>query len=175
MAVNVEYEIIEKEKKNLIDLEFLKSYLRINHDYDDGLIKMLLDSAIETAEGFLNMGINPALVKAIIPKVSKSSYLPCRPISSVKSAMLKIDDIDTDVVDRLKFKCDQGKILCFDESLIGYKLEIIYTAGYEKQIPPSLCNGLLQLVRWQYESEANERINPGVLNDIFYSYRRLKI
>lgn len=175
MAVNIEYEIIAKENNDIIDIEFLKNYLRVSHNYDDNLIKMLLDSAINVVEDFLHIHINPATIMATISGVSKSFYLPYGPISSIKSAILKLDGVKANIIDQLKFKTEQGKVLCCDESIIGKRIAILYVSGYEKQIPPSLYNGLLQLVRRQYESEANEQINPGIISDIFHSYRRLKI
>lgn len=175
MSRNIEYQILEKNIEPIINIDFLKNYLRVSHDYDDDLIKLQLASAVEMTEKFLELQINQMVVRVDIPVMQKNITLPHKPITEIKYAMLIEGDNKTDLSDQLTIQYEQGVISPKSVDILDKKIEVIYLAGFVNKMPPIVYNGLLHLVRRLYESEPNELLDPKILHDIFYSYRRVKI
>lgn len=175
MVKRIQFELIEERGSSSIDLDFVKNYLRVSHNYDDDLIKMQLENTMELVARYIGLQINQVVVRAKIPKMVKEIYLPHMPVIDIKAALIKSKGKDIDIKEHLRLESEQGIVLCDEPEILGNETHIIYAAGYEGKIPASIYIKLLQLVRIQYEAMPEEHIDSKMIHDLFHSYKRVKI
>jgi hypothetical protein len=72
--------ITKKNQNSILDINILKAHLRIDHDYEDEYLKILIDFATDVLEKAIGVSIMHKKYKYIGPKIDK---IPIRPILKV--------------------------------------------------------------------------------------------
>jgi len=144
------------EKLDIIKFDAIKSYLKIDDDSDNDLINEICDAAIEYAEQFLNIKINPVKFTLTYSKVFQENIiLPHAKILSLESVF--IDSYgEYKLLDQKYYKLI-GRTVSFKFPVYSDHLEISYTTGFKsaKDIPNMIKQGILAHIKGIYYHEQN--------------------
>lgn len=141
-----------------ISLAETKLYLRIDHDHEDLLIHDLIITARMTAEQWLKRSLIKQSWKlahdACLPECVA---LPMGPVESITSVTAVNRDNTTQLIDDGAYYLNAGKdTLVFESAVIGFRIEIIYVAGYgaAHDMPRPIKQGMLAHVACMYDHRA---------------------
>jgi len=162
-------------------LEETKLYLRVTHDDEDMLINDLIVAARMTAEQWLKRSLIMQSWKvAYDDYVPECVQLPMGPVNGITSVTLINRDTTAQVVSNTLYNLNavQDSII-FQSSIIGFRVEIIYTAGYgtAAQIPQPLKLGMLAHIAWMfdYRGEAAGSALPAQSMGLYTPYRGMTL
>lgn len=148
-----------ESEKSIISLIELKNYLRIDHDFDENILKKIIHSSTIMIENYLEKSLCYQQWRCILPSLkSKSIFLKFGPIERILS-----------IQHGNKFICEKDYTFNRDTSVINFKnvliaeeqLTIEYMAGGDVFIDENIRQALLILSARQYE----DRIAPQTLFD----------
>lgn len=172
----VDYKIIKMRAIEIWPKEEVKNYLRVGHNYDDNLIKNLIDSAVEMAEKFLSISLNErhiiCNIKSALDKIS-IKHVPCKNLNKVY--LLDKEGNKTDISNNYgRFNHNLNTIF-LNNKYFGKDLEIEYIAGYENDIPRPIKHGILLHIASMYDqSEYEYELNDKIKN-LYTPYRQMRI
>lgn len=195
MTKNISYQIIEKKPLKLWELDYLKNYLRITHDYDDALIMSLLEAAIEMAENYTGLSLHQKVIRIHIKQlISSSINLKYLPILDVLGASEIINNQgDKQEIKSKDLELDrEGGLLKISKSFWSKEVEIVYIAGHQlpnaslssfqeaykievQQVPFPVQTGILLLLEMFYERGQEENVSHYEALKHLMPYRKLKI
>jgi uncharacterized phiE125 gp8 family phage protein len=155
-----DYYIVDTFNEDLISLSTVKSYLRVDEDQEDSLLKLFTKSAIEYAESFTGLSLTQRLIEANFYNWKiKSFNFPRFPAVAIHSVYV-IDSLGKKREIK-KYLYNDKKLSLESEELSGYKLNIIYKAGYTTTtFPAMLAEALLAHIGVMYESRTGEMQAP---------------
>lgn len=84
--MKLKYQILEKEEEIVLTIEEVKNFLRLSHDYDDALIKDLIQAATDYAENFTGKYINTRVIECLVFQASKEIHIKYAPLKKVLCA-----------------------------------------------------------------------------------------
>lgn len=153
------YQNIKQEtlgKLNIFTLNLVKSYLKIDDDNDDELLIELINAAVEYAENFVNIQINPVRVSLEYTNIFKDNIvLP-------HSQILNIENVAIETYGEFKSLEPKyykliGKTVSFKFPIYTEKMQITYTTGFrsDQHIPHLLKQGILAHIKAMYYHEPN--------------------
>ncbi|MDC0865193.1 head-tail connector protein [Rickettsiaceae bacterium] len=171
----VTYQITNTQIKEILSLEEIKNYLRISHDYDDGLIKSLKESAINHAESFTGLSLHKREIICDVQN-SQSSILPKYiHIIEVKKVWLLRKNEKREITDSFGYIATDTQSLHFECDHIGDNITIEYIAGYQDSIPRTVQHGILMHVASMYEHAEDGASMSDKIRDLYLPYRVMKI
>jgi uncharacterized phiE125 gp8 family phage protein len=174
--MKINYTITNLQKIEIWSLGEVKNYLRISHDYDDGLLSGLLDAAIESVELFTGVSLNIRSFMAKIQSVSSSIPLKHIPVLDIDSVILKKNGQDIDITADFGVVLNGGAQVAIDEKYVGEDLEVQYQAGYrEDLVPRAIKHGILMHVSDMYENSVDAVALSSQIKDLYAPYRVIKI
>jgi len=162
-------------------LEETKLYLRVTHADEDVLINDLIVSARMTAEEWLKRSlITQSWKVAYDDYVPECVALPMGPVNSITSVTIVNRDDTTQLVDDALYTLNAAQdSVVFQSSIIGFRVEIIYEAGYGSagQIPQPLKLGMLSHIAsmFDYRGEADGRALPAQSLSLYMPYRGVRL
>lgn len=171
------YKILEIIDTEIWSVEEIKNYLRIPYNYDDALIKNLIDTAIDIAERFTNLHLKNRRINVLIPKLSSTivrlKYIPVVKITKCnlinKNGKMEIPDED------FTFNNDNAEIKFQNLKLYHKKIEIEYISGYDKEIPSILKHSIMLHISKMYDNPEDTTNLMESVSSLYGSFRSLKI
>ena len=170
------YKIISIDDTSLVSLQETKSYLKIDHDDDDGLLKDCIVTSIETAENFLNFSlrVKTVLLNSNLGVISKI-VLPILPFAEVVSCEILHRGGNSDVSDCCFVSQDQ-QYLNIAKPIQG-QVKLIYKAGFvdKSLIPMSIKQGILYHIAEIYDKQVISNSFMEEVLSFYKSFRRILI
>lgn len=168
--MKISYEI-SQNKCDLFQLDYVKNYLRITHDYDDQLIHNLFETALEHCQQILRIKIRKHTIKAKIIDASKIINLKYACIVSLASITSNGKKIAVaDFVESLNL---QRNKLILQEDMVGGDFELQYVVGYsQSNIPSGIRQGILMYLSKLYEQPPNMQQIDQQINQLIMPYRQ---
>lgn len=147
--------LIEASKKNIVSLEEAKNYLRVDHEFDDGLINVLIKATQEALETIIQKSLVKTTWKYEIDTFGESLEGNC--IMLPKIPVIKILEVSVGgkKVENCEYKLEKSK-LYFKNSVNKFPIVITYEAGIAntvEEVPYQLKLANLMLISTAY----NER------------------
>ncbi len=174
--MKINYTITNLQKIEIWPLDEVKNYLRISHDYDDGLLAGLIDAAIESVEMFTGVSLHIRSCTVKIQSALSSISLKYSPVLDIDSVALKKDGVETDISIDFGIVLNGGASIAVDEKYIGEDLEVIYKAGYrEDLVPRAIKHGILMHISDMYENSVDAVALSSQIKDLYTPYRIIKI
>lgn len=144
--------------QELVSLEELKEYMRIEHEDEDSLIKSLHRSAYDWVEQFTCRSLLPTKWSfRSLPLKRGSEINLCLPfprLIKVESAHHVITNDNKERIKRFSVyeKYDLSYFCVLSK---GFPIEIIYEAGFDdnlEKVPEGICHAIKTLVAYWYEN-----------------------
>jgi len=136
-----------------------KLYLRVDHNDEDAPINDLIVAARMVAESWLK--------RSLITQTWKLTYddclhdetpLPMGPVASITSVVIVNRDNSSQTVNVDEYYLNAAKNkLIIEGSLVGFKIEISYSAGYGSAsfVPKPIKQGMLAHIAYMYDERGN--------------------
>jgi uncharacterized phiE125 gp8 family phage protein len=138
-----------------VNLAEAKLYLRVDGTADDSLISDLIVAARMSAEAFLKSSLITQTWKLVYNDyVDCEVTLPMPPIATITSVVITTRDSTSQTVSPTNYYLNAAKNkLIFNSQVIGFTIEITYTAGYGNaaQIPQPIKYGILAHIAAMYD------------------------
>ena len=172
--------ITEQSKKQALEIEILKSHLRIEHEHEDTYLKEIISMATDILEKNIEKPILNKTYRYIFHNnefvSSKKIMIPINHVNSVISVRKIINDKCSEEVSyTVKNYNDKTAIITNGSK---YPIEIKYIAGItedEKEIPKDLQFAILQIAKNIYECSEEDVLESKYIKHIINSNRTLNI
>ena len=156
-------------EEEILALDDVKSYLRVDHDKDDALILGIIKAAREYAENFCNITILKKEFKQINHIIHHGKiHLNRMPLFSVLS--VKADGRKT-----IKYSAniDDAYVLLLG-GFQGMYVSTEYIAGFDsKKVPESIKTGMLMHIAAIYDQGAALSNTPKATLNLYSSYKKI--
>lgn len=172
------FKIIKRIPQKIWELEDIKNYIRISHNYDDNLIYTLLNASINAAENFTGLSITEKEVQFVCSvKKNKSYLLKYAPITEITKITLKKKD-EEEIIKIEDYYLDISRsIVYLETSSTDADLLIDYVCGFnENTIPGAIKYGVLMHSAYMYDREdQSDSLLPLEIKNLYIPYRQLRI
>ncbi len=156
-----------------------KLYLRVDHDEEDAAITQMIVAARQAAEHYLKRTLVSRQWKLIYAcTLPMHVRLPMGPVTSVASmSVVDEDDVSATVDEELYALNASRTQLCISQAITGYRIEIIYTAGYGNaaSVPASIKQGMLAHVEAIYEGRGEAFVLPDAALALYFPHREVSL
>lgn len=173
--MKLKYQILEKEDESALTVEEVKNFLRLSHDYDDSLVKDLIQAATDYAENFTGKFINTRIVKCLVFQADKEIHIKYAPLNKVLS-------VEKIVKDQLKDISDSFGEIDLNEALLevnpiyhGQDIIIKFSCGYKEKVPYAIKMGILKHVSAMYELSEDSLDPVEEVRNLYLPFRSFKI
>jgi len=164
-----------------LTLSDTKLYLRVDNTDDDTLITNLITAARMIAENWLRRSlITQSWKLAYDLGIPESIWLPMGPVTSLTSVVLVNMDSTTQTIDSSTYwlNAAQNALIMFG-CLIGFRIEITYTAGYADadNVPMPIKQGMLAHIAAMYDNrgDAGDDVLPAQSVGLYTPYREIRL
>lgn len=168
-------EALQSAKANFITIDMAKKYLRVNHVYDDEMIKEMLEVVCAMAENYIGIKLKQESWKiTIYGDLPSKIRLPNGPANKLES--FKVYKSNTEVVyltkDHYIFNQDY---IHMKRGVLAERAEIIYSAGYEvEQLPAPIRQGMLEHLAKIYDMRGGDKAMPLSAKSLYQPYKRVR-
>lgn len=172
------FNVTKLNQLELWNLDEVKNYLRVSHDYDDKVIKNLIISAIDSAENFLGLSLHQRNVEFI------SNVVGRRVFQLKYSPVIEITDVTFEMTGRTRqlakneYSYDaEYAALYLTRALAGEELKVSYTTGYENHnIPHTISQGVLLHICSMYDREGDNALSmSNEVKDLYQPYKKIRL
>ncbi len=165
----MKYQIINIDNTTVLDLEFVKSYIRIKSKEDDFLIHNMINTAIEFAENYLNIAL---FVKKIIV-IAESSIveLPLTPLLEIS-----VISINNSIIKASEYELYKDSVILKNSISSQDRVTIEYKAGYQKaeNIPYPIITGMMLHIVSMYDSRFGDVSPSQNILQLYNSYKKIR-
>jgi uncharacterized phiE125 gp8 family phage protein len=156
-----------------------KLYLRVDHASDDALITDLIVSARTTAEEWLKASlITQSWKLAFDDHADEVIELPMGPAASIISVTAVDRDGSTQTIASGLYSLNAAKNqLMLDSPLFGFRIEIVYAAGYgdASAVPKPIKYGMLKHIAEMYDHRGGESSIPEQAVRLYLPFREVRV
>jgi uncharacterized phiE125 gp8 family phage protein len=172
------FKVMELPPQQIWTLADVKNYMRIEGNYDDGLINSLIEAAIVAAENFTKMSIISRRVEFTCNIRNKQEFnLRYRPIAQLVKIIVMTKG-EKSVLGSEQYSMDfDNASLLMNQKLDDEMLLVEYIAGFDQgSIPQSIRHGILMHVAEMYDRERQDTpFLSTEIKNLYLPYRQLKI
>jgi len=164
-----------------LTLDETKLYLRIDNTNEDTLISNLITAARITAENWLRRSLITQTWKiAFDDGIPESIWLPMGPVTAVTSVTVVNIDGSSQLMDPSSYWLNAAKnALVMFGALIGFRIEITYTAGYgdATAVPQPIKLGMLSHISALYDNrgENGDVVLPEQAVGLYRPFREVRL
>ena len=163
-----------------VTLAEAKLYLRVDGTGEDSLITSMIAAAREAAEQYLRRSLITQTWKVAyddaMPDEVKLPFGPVQSITSVKS--ITSAGVET-TISASTYTLNAAKdTLCFDASVHGFVVEIVYVAGYgasASSVPSSIRLGLMSHLSALFDARGQEVAIPPSAVMLYQPFREVRL
>ena len=162
--------VIETNLEQMLPLQYLKNYLRIDNDCDDNFLLNALETAVNYAEAVTG--------KRFVTKVYKLTFQITEDVSKIDKTPILFDELIDICVDGthltyLDFELKNG-IIFLKKNIIG-SIEIIFKISSVGEIPADIKQAILFHVANIYQNKNGDCSVPKGAQEIYSLYRNVRI
>lgn len=173
--MKISYEI-QRDTSAVFELNYIKDFLKITHDYEDILLEQLSQVSLSYVENFLGMSITKTIIKAEIEECQKVIILKYPKISQILSIILEKDKAQEDILDSFGIADYRANKITFADKFIGHNICITYQIGFTSDnIPPQIKHGILLHLSKIYEQPDSPIFIDKQIKELLQPYRVIKI
>ena len=172
------FKVVELLPQQIWSLADVKNYMRIEGDYDDGLISSLIEAAIVAAENFTKMSIISRRVEFTCNIRNRQEFnLRYRPITQLVKIIVVTAGKETTLSNEQYFLDTDHSILFLNQRFPDEMLLVEYLAGFDQgNIPQSIRHGILMHIAEMYDRERQDApFLSTEIKNLYLPYRQLKI
>lgn len=177
------FRIIDSSAQELWDLDEVKTYLRISHNYDNGIIRNLINTAISAAENFTNLTLITKSIEFCTNIYHRSifqlRYIPCAKIEQIIVKKKSYEgELDITLAENVDFIIQNQEFLYLNSSLKrGCDMHMRYYAGFDKDsLPIAIKHGILLHIAQMYDREEFGQVSLNTeIKNLYLPYRKFNI
>lgn len=155
----MQVQVINADTSDLISLDNVKSFLRVDFSDDDYLINLMVNTAIDWIENYCAIALRPKVIIASYNSIGTRLELPYGPNSVINSIVDSAGNALTYTYFGSAFP--QFKIGTFTGAP---SIVITYTTGYViGTVPAGIIQALLKMVSTDFDNRANMTVERAVL------------
>lgn len=173
--MRLKYQILDRENQAILTLKEVKNFLRLSHDYDDLLVKDLIQASIDYAENFTGKFIDIRKVQCSVFQASNKIHIKYVPFNKVLSAEKKLQSGYEDIGDSIGEINKDESLLEINPLYIDSDIIIKFICGYGKNTPKAIKTGILKHVSSMYELNENALDPVEEIRNLYLPYRSFKI
>ncbi len=173
--MKLKYQILEKESVSILKLKEVKNFLRISHDYDDSLVKSLIQAATDYAENFTGKFITIRTIQCSVFQADRKIHVKYTPLNKVLSAEKVDEDRTEDINDSFGESNLCESCIEINPIYTGQDMIIKLNCGYGKKTPQAIKIGILKHVSAMYELNENSLDPVDEVRNLYLPYRVFKI
>lgn len=173
--MRLKYQILEKKDEAILKLKEVKNFLRISHNYDDSLVKDLIQAAIDYAENFTGKFINIRIVQCSVLQANRKIHVKYTPFNKVLSAEKILQDGIEDISDSIGENNSEESSLEINSIYVDQDMILKFSCGYGENIPQAIKMGILKHVSAMYELNENSLDPVDEVRNLYLPYRSFKI
>lgn len=173
--MKLKYHILEKEDESALTIEEVKNFLRLSHDYDDALIKDLIQAATDYAENFTGKFINTRVIKCLIFQADKEIRIKYAPLNKILSTEKVVNGELKDISDSFGEIHIDDALLELDPIYHGRDIIIKFSCGYKDKVPHAIKMGILKHVSAMYELNEDSPSPVEEVRNLYLPFRSIKI
>jgi len=173
--MKLKYQILKKENAAVLTVEEVKNFLRLSHDYDDFLVKDLIQAAIDYAENFTGKFINVRTTECFVSKSDKEIRIKYAPLNTVLSVEKIVKGNPEDISDSFGEINLDSALLKINPKYVGEDLVIKFDCGYKEKVPYAIKMGILKHVSAMYELNENSLDPVEEVRNLYLPFRLFKI
>lgn len=164
-----------------VSLEEAKLYLRVDSDEDDTLIDDLITASRMMAEQWLRRSLITQTWKlAYDDGIAERVWLPMGPVSAITSLAVVSSNDSSQTIDSDAYWLNAAKTeLTMNSALIGFRVEISYTAGYgaAADVPKPIKQGMLAHMAAMYDNRGDlaNTVLPDQCIGLYAPYREVHL
>lgn len=147
-------EINKLYNREVVSVENVKKYLKLDDDSDNSLLEEIIDAAVEYAESYTNLNIHPVEVTLDYDAFFKDCIiLPHKCVNKVEAIYITSGREERLLEKKYYTVC--GNNIVFKWPVCAEKLKVSYTSGFEgnKKIPSGIKQGILRHIAAIYYHE----------------------
>lgn len=173
--MKLKYHILEKEDESALTIEEVKNFLRLSHDYDDALIKDLIQAATDYAENFTGKFINTRVIECLVSQAGKEIHIKYAPLNKLLSVEKIVKGELKGIIDSFGETNLNQALLKVNPIYHGQDIIIKFSCGYKDKIPHAIKMGILKHVSAMYELN-EDSLNPvEEVRNLYLPFRSFKI
>ena len=165
--------IIKNSDKLIINLDLLKSHLRIANNYEDDYLKTIINTATCTLENILELSILYKTYKYIVNNhnVHYSIVLPIKNVNIIQS----ITDSDNNNV---QFETNNKYEINLRNINNKFPINIQYIAGFTdntEEIPNDIKLSILQISKNIYDNSEENILDSKYIQSVINKYKQINL
>lgn len=173
--MKLKYQILKKKTEYVLKLKEVKNFLRLSHNYDDSLVKDLIQAAIDYAENFTGKFIDTRIVQCSVFRANKKIRVKYTPLNKILSAEKIVHDRFEDISDSIgKSNIDEA-LLEINPTYVDQDIILKLSCGYGEKTPHVIKMGILKHVSAMYELNENSLDPVDEVRNLYLSFRSFKI
>ena len=165
--------IIKDSNKQVIDLDILKSHLRIAHNHEDIYLTNIINTATGILENNLELSLLYKTYKYVISNYNMH-YPVTLPIKNVQS----IESVNDDENNNISFNTNNKYEININDLGIYSTINVKYIAGFTnniEEIPRDLKLSVLQISKNIYDNSEDYILDSKYIQNVIYKYRHLNL
>lgn len=165
--------ILKDTNKQVIDLDILKSHLRIANNYEDDYLKDIIKTATGILESNLELSLLYKTYNYVIAKynIDYPITLPIRNVKSIESISdSKGNDIQFDTLNKYE--------ITINNINNNFPINIKYIAGFTnniEEIPSDLKLSVLQISKSIYDNSEYCIMESKYMQNVIHKYKQLSL
>ena len=167
---NKNLSVVDFETTNLLNLDYVKNYLRIDNNLDDEFLKNAIITACKYAEQMTG--------KIFGKKTLKLSIYTKKPISKIKESF-RFDEILNISIDGTKlaendYYLDNGALILYSSQ--SGNICVVFKTGIDaSEIDADLKQAILYHIATIYQNKDGNFSVPQASQDVYNAYRKIRL
>ena len=172
------FNVIKLDQLELWNLNEVKNYLRVSHDYDDKVIKNLIISAVDSAENFLGLSLHQRRVEFICNLRGRHVFqLKYSPIIEITDVTFEIAEQKRQLAEKEYSYDAEYAALYLTRALSGEELKVSYLTGYEdRHVPHAISQGVLLHICSMYDRDGDNNLSmSNEVKNLYHPYKKIRL
>lgn len=163
-----------------LSLTEVKTYLRIEGEYEDELLTSMIKAATNSAENYMSNSILNKKYQAVYDNyVAEENLLPKQPVTSITEVRKIASDDSVSVIPSNQYFLSSGnEKIIFIHCPSGKRIEIDFFAGLASSasgLPHTIKQALLCHIANMYERKVASSNVPELSKQIYNSYKKVRL
>jgi uncharacterized phiE125 gp8 family phage protein len=175
--------MIKQPEAKVVSLEEVKTHLRLDHDYEDSYLEVIIDAATNFIENYIGRSLICRTYKSVTFRENAKTLL--QSIALFMPPLIEIVEVNRVITEKHKVSIKRFCVNANDaiphlECSADYPtVEIIYKTGYGQNacdVPQDIRHAILLQIAEFYEKRENiEGVPASLIQNILQPYRVLRM
>lgn len=163
-----------------VTLSEAKLYLRVDGNSEDSLINTMITTVREAAEEYLRKSLITQSWKLAFDDYAEDGvYLPRGPVQAISSVVAVDSEGAETEIDEAQYYLNAARDkLCFNGEVYGFRVEIVYAAGFgaaAASVPAAIRLGLMTHLAALYDARGGDVAIPASAVMLYQPYREVRL